>query len=89
MRSHTARQKLAVAYTDNPHVDGIDLTGEIEFPNLVLERQVGPDRSLCQGGAASGTTHGGALIFHWPAAAPTPRPLPHTPPTRLWTLAAS
>lgn len=40
MRSHAARQKLAVAFSDNPQTDALDLLGAIEFPNLALSAQV-------------------------------------------------
>lgn len=35
-----ARQKLLVSFTDNPQTDALELTGEVEFPNLVLDAQV-------------------------------------------------
>lgn len=40
MHSHTARQKLAVAFADNPQTDALDLVGAIEFPNLALSMAV-------------------------------------------------
>ena len=40
LRSHVARQMLQVAFTDNPQTDGLELTGEVEFPNLVVDTQV-------------------------------------------------
>lgn len=40
LRSHVARQKLQVAFSDNPQTYGLELTGEVEFPNLLLDVQV-------------------------------------------------
>jgi len=40
LHSHLAKQKLAVSYTDNPQTDALELIGEVEFPNLVVEAQV-------------------------------------------------
>lgn len=40
MRSHVARCRLAVTYADNPQTDGVDLVGEVEFPNLTLDTTV-------------------------------------------------
>jgi hypothetical protein len=37
--SLTARQRLAIAYTDNPQKDGIDLQADMQFPNLQFETQ--------------------------------------------------
>jgi hypothetical protein len=30
------RNKLAVVYHDNPHKDAVDMSAEINFPNLTL-----------------------------------------------------
>lgn len=40
LKSHVARQKLLVTYSDNPQTDALELIGQIEFPNLVLDAQV-------------------------------------------------
>jgi hypothetical protein len=40
LKSHIARQQLLVAYTDNPQTDALELVGEVEFPNLVLDAHV-------------------------------------------------
>ncbi len=41
LKSHVARQKLSIAFIDNPQTDALELTGEVEFPNLVVGAQVG------------------------------------------------
>lgn len=35
--SHTAKQRCLISYPDIPHKDWLDVTGVIEFPNLVLD----------------------------------------------------
>jgi hydrocephalus-inducing protein len=35
--SHTAKQRCLISYPDNPQKDWLDLTGVIEFPNLVFD----------------------------------------------------
>lgn len=35
--SHTAKQRCLISYPDNPQRDWLDLTGVIEFPNLVFD----------------------------------------------------
>lgn len=46
LRSHAARGRLQVTFADNPQTDAIELTGEVEFPNLQLDVQVGePDKT--------------------------------------------
>lgn len=37
LASHTARQRCLISYPDNPQRDWLDLTGIIEFPNLVFD----------------------------------------------------
>lgn len=37
--SHTVKQRCLISYPDNPQKDFLDLTGCIEFPNLVFETQ--------------------------------------------------
>lgn len=34
--SHTARQRCLISYPDNPQKDFLDLSGVIEYPNLVF-----------------------------------------------------
>ena len=35
-QSHVVRNKLAVVYHDNPHKDAVDMSAEINFPNLTV-----------------------------------------------------
>jgi hypothetical protein len=37
--SHTVKQRCLISYPDNPQKDWLDLTGIIEFPNLVFDTQ--------------------------------------------------
>lgn len=37
--SHSLRQRCLISYPDNPQKDWLDLSGVIEFPNLVFDAQ--------------------------------------------------
>jgi hydrocephalus-inducing protein len=37
--SHTAKQRCLISYPDNPQKDWLDLTGLMEFPNVVFDTQ--------------------------------------------------